>query len=285
VDEADLFDRLPRDRVASSTNLIEWDTSRGGLVAKIHGMIEASTVDDIDAEIESKLASRPQLIVFDLGGVEYVSSVGWGIFAKYYERSSEWGGKIAVCEMNHDLQAIFSCLEFRSFIPAFATVEGALSGIESTVERGEPTAGRETPRELTEEELPSRDGGPGEQGVLELDELIESSRQSVEEGADVVPSGDERPGGDGDWADEAGKIGGEDVGPLLEPIAGDGSKGPRDGFVDFDEFPTDVSMERGVRDEHIDEDSKLREMGWEAYGERLKKRLGESSGEGDEDDS
>ena len=277
---SDVLDRVPAVPVSSATNRVEWDASHGGLVARIQGMIEASSVDDIDAEIENTLASRPQLVVFALGDVDYVSSVGWGIFPKYYERVSGWGGKIALCEMNEDLHAIFSCLEFRSFIPAFATVEDALSASGVAPDRVTATDGLEAPQGKVVRDAPRTDGGSGEENVLDLDELIEPGA----DGAGVETPGETRSGGDGRWADEAEEIRAEDVTRLVEPVGGDGSK--EDEFVDFDTSPTDVNIERGVRDEHVNEDAGLRDMGWKEYGERLKNRADKKGGKKtDEGDS
>ncbi len=78
----------------------------------------------------------------------------------------------------------------------------------------------------------------------------------------------------------------DDIAPLVEPVGGDGSGGDGDEFVDFDQSPTDVSIERGVRDEHIEKDANLREMGWKEYGERLKKKTEKKGGKkADEGDS
>jgi anti-anti-sigma factor len=279
VETSDLLDGASRDGMLTSTNRVEWERSGGGLIARIHGMIESSTVDGIDAEIESKLTSRPPLVIFALGDVDYVSSIGWGIFPKYFERASGWEGKIALCDMNDDLQGIFSCLEFRSFIPAFATLEDALSSSGVAPDSVAAIDRQEAPRG---EVVAGTNDEPGEPDLLDLDELIESAETGLGGGTGVGVPGETQSGGDGAWADEPAEISEEDIAPLGEPLGGDDPKETEDEFVDFDRSPTDVSIERGVRDEHITEDSGLRKMGWKEYGERLKKRAGKKT---DEDDS
>jgi anti-anti-sigma factor len=279
VETSDLFDRVSRDGMLTSTNRVEWETSGDGLIARIHGMIESSTVDEIDAEIENKLGARPPLVIFAIGDVDYVSSIGWGIFPKYYERVSGWEGKIALCDMNNDLQGIFGCLEFRSFIPAFATLEDALSSSGVAHDSAAAIDGQEAPRS---EAVTGTNDGPGEPELLDLDDLMEPGEKAPRE----VTDAEVETSGGGAWAEESAEISEEDIAPLMEPLGGDGPKAPEDEFVDFDRSPTDVSIERGVRDEHVTEDSKLRKMGWEEYGKRLKDRTGKKGGkQADEDDS
>jgi anti-anti-sigma factor len=88
-------------------------------------------VGRLDEEINARLQSSPVHVLIDLRAVDYISSTGWGLIAKYYDQVKGWGGTIALCGMNQDLFEIFSFLEFQSFIPTYMTREVAIASIEA----------------------------------------------------------------------------------------------------------------------------------------------------------
>jgi hypothetical protein len=52
-------------------------------------------------------------------------------------------------------------------------------------------------------------------------------------------------------------------------------------FVDFEESPTVVNVDGGVTDNDVEEDKEIREMGWDHYGEELRKKMKKPKGDSD----
>lgn len=220
-----------------------WDSTANVLVAEIHGMIEASTVEEIDDEVASQLAAHPGFVLFDLADVDYVSSTGWGVFAKYHELVSRWGGRIAICEMSPELNDIFRCLEFHSFIPSFATRDEALQTFPLVDPQSRP--------------------------------MPPASSVSTSQGTSVTRAGGSRSDEDQDSADLDAVI---DIGATT-----DGEEANEERFVDFDKAPTLLDIGSGVRDAVVSEDERLRELGWEKYGKELRKQAKKSKTKGEDE--
>src|SRR5262249_14153514 len=65
---------------------IVWESSPEGVrIARISGVIETTAVSLLSDELNRELAASPRALLFDLTGVEYISSSGWGQFARAYE--------------------------------------------------------------------------------------------------------------------------------------------------------------------------------------------------------
>lgn len=271
----ELFDRSAVPSAAGPPERVEWSLTGDVMVGAVHGMIEASSVEEIDRAVMERLEKKPRVIIFDLGDVDYVSSTGWGIFAKYFEHVSGWGGKVVVCEMAPDLYEIFSCLEFHSFIPSYARRDEALRA------HGQAAG-----------DVATSDRGPGKRGAVETsghtsDEATEDIFD-LAEAEPVAPESARTP-----WPSEATETETpRDPWPDESPSqparpAGDDRPAVRpreDDFADFEKTPSDIDVDDTARDANLDEDASLRELGWKAYGKQLAKRLGGKRGKGDDDE-
>jgi anti-sigma B factor antagonist len=181
----DLFEpRGPAPETLPSTDRVAWETVGSVLVATVHGMIEASSLEEIDAAVEARLAARPASVLFDLGDVDYVSSAGWGIFATYYERVSGWHGRVALCGMSSELSDIFRYLEFHSFMASFATRDDALADL--LARGGTPGAGADSAPSPRERDLPgaAEDSLHHERESADLDDVIDRARRNDARGID-----------------------------------------------------------------------------------------------------
>ena len=49
-------------------------------VVRVDGVIDTMTATDLEKVMNSLLERRRYSIIIDLGGVDYISSAGWGIF-------------------------------------------------------------------------------------------------------------------------------------------------------------------------------------------------------------
>jgi anti-anti-sigma factor len=113
-----------------STDLVRWEqTSEDAAISHLRGVIDATAVDSLEKSIETRLSDQPKNLLFDLRAVEYISSSGWGLFSKYQEICSAWGGRVLLCSLSEDLYEIYRYLEFHALIPVFASKEEALAHI------------------------------------------------------------------------------------------------------------------------------------------------------------
>jgi anti-anti-sigma factor len=374
-EEAPEIDLSHRD----SSDVVQWEERGDGvIIAHLNGYIEAAAADAMSVGMMQELAARPPAVLFDLERVEYISSTGWGQFAKCYETVKDWGGKVALYGLSPELYEIYSCLEFNAFIAAYDNRDAAVSavgagrrppqgesvkGTNSTwgAVTGDTLAGREeaTDSEAPEDEVsqPYTDEeaaevvrGDGtdfdakeeedEDADISVDDILEGARDDLEEKPPVAPPPPMPTSPDGPrvWPGESPpppveppqeKIGPAEVpespapveerpptapaeeerrpAPVNEdrtpqPADGDQTPQPADGdrtpqpadesrtpahidevpdrqpteldrrFIDMTGDTDGVDVDSAVSDRHLDDDDRLREIGWEAYGEKLKQR-------------
>jgi anti-anti-sigma factor len=289
--------------------VVNWEDAGSGVaIAKLTGFIESSAVDSLSTSMMQVLSGHPRAVLFDLRQVQYIASSGWGQFASCYDTVRGWGGGVALFGMGPDLNDIYSCLEFSAFIPAYASREAALAAVTTPAPGGveEDRPDSAGPRDTTTPQPPAeppptdetvliddilgigngdtdqpRDAGPATTGpsAPELQRWPGEHVFSEDDGGEVEPfeqeataEAEEAPSQMLPEADE----------PALEPRAYDTGDKPylapdrpaeeKDGFVDISNRNAGVDVESATSDKNIDLDQPLRKMGWDDYGERLKKK-------------
>ncbi|NIM18999.1 MAG: anti-sigma factor antagonist [Candidatus Latescibacteria bacterium] len=270
--------------------LVSWEAPvEGVLISRLHGSIEASAVAILDGEIESHLVDQPNVVLFDLEDVHYASSAGWGLFAKCLDLCAAWGGIVALCSLNEDLYEIYQYLELQPLIPAYSSRNEALHQIEALKQK---RAEASRPVEHPPRDEPSIAYGepavadreqPVEGEVSSVDDVLGREQQpkdgvsksDLQETAGEVPSSD---AGKGAWPEMAPR---KDIPPEPEePVSPASPPRPREDAPDqredvvFEEEPHAVDVQSSATtDKHVAEDDRLRDMGWEKYGEELKRSL------------
>jgi len=323
TEEAPEIDLSHRD----SSDVVRWeDLGRGVIVAHLIGYIEAAAADTISIGMMQELSARPRAVLFDLEAAEYISSTGWGQFAKCYETIKDWDGTVALYGLGPELHEIYSCLEFQAFIKAYDDREAALAalgvggGIDST---WGAMAGDTPVASARPTDAPTPPAAPEP-----VDETVDETGDEAAMSVDDVLGGDQADGGEGPPAaappgaptgephvwpgerpaqpepPEATETPGppETPAPVEErqtlapgederaPTTADEDSQPEEIPVPMDEAPdrqpTDldrrfvdltgdaggVDVDSAVSDKHLDEDDRLREIGWQEYGEKLKRR-------------
>jgi anti-anti-sigma regulatory factor len=219
----------PAPRIVSGTPGMDivWESSRDGVrVARMSGVIETTAVSLLSDELTRELAAAPRAVLFDLSEVEYISSSGWGQFARAYEATHA----VALFGMGPDLNEVYVCLEFQSFLKAFTTEEEAIQAVLAT------RVERPAPRVATDAQV-----APASPVLTEH----EASNEAVD---DVL--GKVLPG--------PGKLPAPGRTPAAEP-----AEAPRS---------ADLDIASATPDRNVDKDDRLRTLGWEKYGQRLKRR-------------
>ena len=76
----------------------------------INGEVDASSSIHLDEAIKGALEEEQNKILFDCGGLEYISSAGLGVFVSYVKDFKERGGKFALTSLKPDVFNVFKML-------------------------------------------------------------------------------------------------------------------------------------------------------------------------------
>jgi anti-anti-sigma factor len=270
-----------------------WSESDGVLVGAFEGSIEAVAVEKLDREMEARLESKPVFVLLDLGGVDYISSTGWGLIAKYRNDVRKWGGSMTLCRMRPELHEIFSLLELNSIIEVYATVEEALEAFrDSDGHTAMRRPGKDGRAGVPPVEAKPPAGVPSDDGSLAaaedagIDEILARSapaaRSDVTEKAAPaaeVPAGSTSGRPASKWRTEDLDIL-DDVEDL--DVSADAAAGAAEEAGIPGGFPR-LDTGSAIDGERLAEDKKIRDLGWARYGERLKKKLKKTAPEGNDE--
>ncbi len=94
---------------------------------KVSGYIDTSTSIELVNKLKVILDKNFVQFVIDLGGVNYVSSAGWGVFVGEIKNIREQGGDIKLVNMNPDVYDVFQMLEFDKILRTCDSIEEAIN--------------------------------------------------------------------------------------------------------------------------------------------------------------
>ena len=92
-------------------------------IVRVDGVVDTITASELENVLEKLINQSRYKILIDLGGVEYVSSAGWGIFISRIQEIREHDGDIRLVNMIPNVYEIYELLEFENIIPAYETLE------------------------------------------------------------------------------------------------------------------------------------------------------------------
>lgn len=111
-------------------------------VVRVDGVIDTMTATELEKVTNSLLSQNRYDIIVDLGGVDYISSAGWGIFISNIREIRLNNGDIKLARMIPNVYEIFELLEFDSILKAFDNIEKAkadfIGGSAETYSKVEP---------------------------------------------------------------------------------------------------------------------------------------------------
>lgn len=94
-------------------------------VIRVDGIVDTITASELEEAIEGHLKQSKYKIIVDLGGVEYISSAGWGIFISKIREIRDNEGDIKLINMIPNVYEIYELLEFENIIEAFDNLDQA----------------------------------------------------------------------------------------------------------------------------------------------------------------
>jgi anti-sigma B factor antagonist len=92
---------------------------------RVDGVIDTLTAGELEEVIDTLIKRGRFRIVFDLAGVDYISSAGWGIFISHIKDVRAHGGDIKLANMVPNVQEIYQLLEFDNVLQAFSSTDQA----------------------------------------------------------------------------------------------------------------------------------------------------------------
>jgi len=92
----------------------------------VHGYIDSTTSPGLAEIIEKQMAAQKYKFVINLKEVDYISSVGWGVFISNLKEIREHHGDLILTNMCSNVQNIFELMEFSTIIKSFDDVSRAL---------------------------------------------------------------------------------------------------------------------------------------------------------------
>lgn len=115
-------------------------TSRTGtqLVLTLTGRMDGTGASQVTAAIQQNLADHDTVLIFDMAGVEYLSSAGLRVFQEITRKMADRNGKIAVCSVRDFVRKLLMFGGFFRILAEYPDPDAALKG---TAPAAVPAAG------------------------------------------------------------------------------------------------------------------------------------------------
>ncbi len=124
-------------------------------IIRVDGVIDTITASELEKVTNSLLEQQRYRIIVDLGGVDYISSAGWGIFISNIREIRLNDGDIKLARMIPNVYEIFELLEFDSILKAFDNVAKAKNDFMTAISVADDKSGdKETTKIAVTEKVP-----------------------------------------------------------------------------------------------------------------------------------
>jgi len=100
---------------------------------RIKGYIDTTTSSEVSAKLHEIINGGIYQLIIDLGGVNYVSSAGWGVFVGEIRNIRENGGDLKMVQMTPDVYEVFEMLEFNRILDYYETLEEAVNDFDISI--------------------------------------------------------------------------------------------------------------------------------------------------------
>ena len=93
---------------------------------KTNGYIDTNTSPELQKYLSQTIDQGVNQFVIDMGGVQYVSSAGWGVFVGEIRGLQENGGDLKITQMSPEVYEVFEMLEFNRILTSYDSIEEAI---------------------------------------------------------------------------------------------------------------------------------------------------------------
>lgn len=106
---------------------IEVDHLDGGIVEiRTDGDIDANTYENVETCVQNLFNEGHHKLIFNLGGVGYISSAGAGVFIQAVGAAQDNGGNIVLLNPSASVKDVFEVLGLAEIFPYATTLEESL---------------------------------------------------------------------------------------------------------------------------------------------------------------
>ena len=109
-----------------SVSISAYPSHKDITVISAKGFIDTTTAPEFEKAFQSALADKKFNLVINLKEVNYISSVGWGIFIGEIKRIRSQKGDLFLASMGPEVEEAYNLLEFYTIIKAFADTDQAV---------------------------------------------------------------------------------------------------------------------------------------------------------------
>jgi len=95
-------------------------------VLQVKGYLDTTTSSELDRAIKGLFEAEHYHIIVDLAEVEYISSMGWGVFLGNLRAARAGDGELKLASMRPQVYEVYRVLEFEWFMKAYETLEEAI---------------------------------------------------------------------------------------------------------------------------------------------------------------
>ncbi len=108
--------------------------ARGDITfVKIKGYIDTTTSNEVSSKLSELINEGNYQFIIDMGGVNYVSSAGWGVFVGEIRNIRENSGDLKIVQMTPDVFEVFEMLEFNRILDYYETIEEAVNDFDISI--------------------------------------------------------------------------------------------------------------------------------------------------------
>ncbi len=97
------------------------------------GYIDTNTYKALDKEVSSVLSKSPRAIIFDMGAVAYISSIGMGIILRTKKLLKANKGKLFMVNLQPKVKKVFEVIYTGSYEEIFPSMEELDAHLEKTL--------------------------------------------------------------------------------------------------------------------------------------------------------
>lgn len=87
------------------------------------GALDSQTAPALDQALDAAVKAECQLLAFDMGKLEYISSAGLRVVFKNVKRIKKNGGRVGISRMNAGVRKVFEIVQAIPDLDIFTSVE------------------------------------------------------------------------------------------------------------------------------------------------------------------
>ncbi len=96
-------------------------------VLRVKGYLDVTTAGELERAIKALFEAQRYHLIIDLKEVEYISSLGWGVFLGNLREARIGGGELVLTGMQTHVYEVYRLLEFEWFLKSFDSLDEAVA--------------------------------------------------------------------------------------------------------------------------------------------------------------